>query len=366
MPVDVSDRGVLDEHDRPESSVDVFRTMIGRSADGVIVGTPDGRILYANPAACDMFGATEDDLRRSGRDGISDPSHPTWRAMLDERERTGQMRGIVPMQRIDGKPLLVDVTSTIVDAGEGDRRTGWILRDVTEQVRMERDIAAVNEVVQALLAGAEPTTVLDLVARHARIIFDATDAAVVTSADPPDDVVLTAAVGSRMSTLLGRNFPPGTVARQVIDSGNPRLINDLSSASVSEEGRSLGLGPAMVVPIVSGMEIFGVLVVGGGITRRPYTPKDIAVAMDFAERAGLALAIGQARTENERHQSRRADQLEIALQSRVIIEQAKGVVSAQRLIAPDDAFKRIRAYARSHSQDIHQVAQAVVDRRIRL
>jgi PAS domain S-box-containing protein len=358
--------GVLDDDERREVSVEVFYTVVGRSPDGVIVGIPDGRILYANPAACDMFGASEAELRRVGRQGISDPWHPAWRAMLDERDRTGHTRGVAPMQRLDGTPFLVEVASTIVEMPDGERRTCVIFRDVTERVRMERNMAALNDVVQALLAAADPGEVLGIVARHARIIFDATDSAVITPAEPPDDVMVAAAEGPRMSKVREHRFPPDTLARRVMDSGSPLLIEDLSSSAVSEEGRNLGLGPAMAAPIVSSNEIFGILFVGGDANRHPYSRKDLALITTFAERAGLALDIGQARAESDRHQRRLSEQLQKALDSRIIVEQAKGLIAGARGIDLDEAFERLRAYSRSHSQNIHITAQAVIDRKLLL
>ena len=55
-----------------------------------------------------------------------------------------------------------------------------------------------------------------------------------------------------------------------------------------------------------------------------------------------------------------------ALNSRIVIEQAKGVVAFTRGVPIDEAFKLIRAYARSHQLGISQVAARIVDRSLRL
>jgi GAF domain-containing protein len=136
----------------------------------------------------------------------------------------------------------------------------------------------------------------------------------------------------------------------------------MSSVVQTEEARRLGLGPAMVAPIASGDEALGALFVGAEAGHPPYDNDTLALFTSFAERAGLALAFGEARAEAERNQARRTEQLQHALDSRIIIEQAKGVVSGLRSIDIDEAFNRIRAYARSHNQNIHDVAQAVVRR----
>jgi GAF domain-containing protein len=55
-----------------------------------------------------------------------------------------------------------------------------------------------------------------------------------------------------------------------------------------------------------------------------------------------------------------AEQLQQALNSRVTIEQAKGVVAERNHIAMDTAFDRLRRHARDHNRKLTDVALAVV------
>lgn len=55
------------------------------------------------------------------------------------------------------------------------------------------------------------------------------------------------------------------------------------------------------------------------------------------------------------------EQLQYALDSRVVIEQAKGIVAAQRDITPNAAFDLLRDRARSTSTRLHDVCQQVID-----
>lgn len=61
-----------------------------------------------------------------------------------------------------------------------------------------------------------------------------------------------------------------------------------------------------------------------------------------------------------------SEQLQAALNSRIVIEQAKGVVSHTRGVSIDEAFTLMREYARSHSMGLSVVAARLVDRRLRL
>jgi GAF domain-containing protein len=55
------------------------------------------------------------------------------------------------------------------------------------------------------------------------------------------------------------------------------------------------------------------------------------------------------------------EQLQRALESRVVIEQAKGMIAAERGIGVGEAFKLLRQHARSRNASLHNVADAVVN-----
>jgi AmiR/NasT family two-component response regulator len=59
----------------------------------------------------------------------------------------------------------------------------------------------------------------------------------------------------------------------------------------------------------------------------------------------------------------RADQLQHALDSRIVIEQAKGMIAYMADIEPDAAFEILRKAARNTSRNIHLVAAEVIERR---
>ncbi|HSE07313.1 MAG TPA: PAS domain S-box protein [Nocardioidaceae bacterium] len=62
----------------------------------------------------------------------------------------------------------------------------------------------------------------------------------------------------------------------------------------------------------------------------------------------------------------RVAQLNTALRSRIVIEQAKGFLAARHDIEPDAAFERLRTYSRNNHLVIHEVAKRVVARELDL
>jgi GAF domain-containing protein len=92
-------------------------------------------------------------------------------------------------------------------------------------------------------------------------------------------------------------------------------------------------------------------------TRTPMPEADVILARAFADLATLSILQHRASEEAQRLN----EQLSAALTSRVAIEQAKGVISERAGVHLDEAFARLRAYARHHNLRLTDVAQAAID-----
>jgi GAF domain-containing protein len=89
---------------------------------------------------------------------------------------------------------------------------------------------------------------------------------------------------------------------------------------------------------------------------RPWPEDDIAAAVVMADMATNYLV----NASKLRQQEQLNEQLQKALDSRAIIEQAKGIVARERQTTTDQAFKLIRTHARNHNVSIRSVAEAIV------
>lgn len=89
----------------------------------------------------------------------------------------------------------------------------------------------------------------------------------------------------------------------------------------------------------------------------PLPRSDLLIAQALADVATISIV--QDRTLRDAHLL--AEQLGHALNSRVAIEQAKGVLAERCRIDMNDAFTRLRRYSRAHSRRLSSVAFAVID-----
>lgn len=99
------------------------------------------------------------------------------------------------------------------------------------------------------------------------------------------------------------------------------------------------------------MNLFGNAV--GSLSRR-----DASAAQALADVATIGIL--QERVASHAHLV--AEQLQSALDSRVLIEQAKGAVSQANDTSMDESFSLLRRYARNHNLTLRLVSQSIVDR----
>jgi transcriptional regulator with GAF, ATPase, and Fis domain len=86
--------------------------------------------------------------------------------------------------------------------------------------------------------------------------------------------------------------------------------------------------------------------------------------MDIAQAMAEMAAIGLIQERALRERSLLTEQLQAALASRVVIEQAKGMLAEYLKMTVDDAFQLLRSYARDRNRKLSEVARDVVDRKI--
>jgi PAS domain S-box-containing protein len=120
------------------ASEERYRLLFENSHDAILLCTPEGGILSANPAACRTFGRSEPDLLRLGLNGLADVTLPPTQAGWRQRLRHGDLHEELTLSRRDGGAFGAEVITTAFTNGEGQARTSLIIRDVTERRRADQ------------------------------------------------------------------------------------------------------------------------------------------------------------------------------------------------------------------------------------
>jgi hypothetical protein len=92
----------------------------------------------------------------------------------------------------------------------------------------------------------------------------------------------------------------------------------------------------------------------------PLPPDDLALAQALADVA----TIGIIQERSIHHGDVVAEQLQAALNARVIIEQAKGVISQSLNLTMDAAFDRLRRHARQRGLRLARLARAIANQEL--
>ncbi len=135
---------------------------------------------------------------------------------------------------------------------------------------------------------------------------------------------------------------------------------DGSWAEFVENARAAGFAAVAGIPMRLDDEVLGAVNVYSA-EPRPWSDDDIATAQVLADMATIYLV-----NASELEKSRRTtEQLQEALQTRIVIEQAKGILSAERKMSMDKAFETLRMplrgpvnWKRGHSADRYRAVPA--------
>ncbi|MFG2006728.1 GAF and ANTAR domain-containing protein [Spirillospora sp. NPDC048911] len=148
-------------------------------------------------------------------------------------------------------------------------------------------------------------------------------------------------------------------------SGQPVHCADLAGPQAArwpqfaDQARTCGFAAVSALPMRLRQDTIGAMNVFR-TTPGALPPDTIALAQAMADIATIALL--QERTIREGQAL--SEQLQAALTSRVIIEQAKGVLAERHDYSMEQAFTALRRYARDHNHRLSDLAHSVVSRTI--
>ena len=133
-------------HELEEQYKSVYHT----SLDGILITEPNGKILAANPAACQMLEMTEEEICLAGRSGLIDPENPNLASAVAQREIHGKVHTELNFLKRNGEKVLVELSSSVYKDSHGALKTTIIIRDITQRKKAEEELNSSHETYKTL------------------------------------------------------------------------------------------------------------------------------------------------------------------------------------------------------------------------
>jgi PAS domain S-box-containing protein len=151
-----------------------YRSLFDNSGDAILLTIPDGTILEANKAACELFGMTQEEICKAQRHDLVDADSPHMQDLVEEREQTGRTKGTLSFVRRDGSKFLGDFSSAVFRDRKGTLRSCVIIRDITARKKAEeriegqlRKLSALRTIDLAISSSLDLRVTLDVFAGEA-------------------------------------------------------------------------------------------------------------------------------------------------------------------------------------------------------
>jgi two-component system sensor kinase len=139
---------------RQKGEGEVYRWFFQDSSDAMFITDLDGAILQFNSAACEMFGIPSErfhELRASGL--YADPEDRRLFIRLLERDgKVSKLERV--LKRGNGSTFIGELSSHLRTASDGARTIETIIRDITEERMMERELALEKAHLDSLVENA--------------------------------------------------------------------------------------------------------------------------------------------------------------------------------------------------------------------
>ena len=240
-----------------------------------------------------------------------------------------------------------------------------------EARRRQRWLEASARITGALLATPETSAArsLELIARSAREVAEADRAVVFLPAGESDLVVevvddrLDAAGTVRPGTVV----PAGSsLAGAVFSEGVSRSFDHAARADPPLwQASTEGIGPLMLVPLISSKQPVGVLALARGLGGTPFSPYELEMAGTFAGHAALALELARAQSDGRRvamleDRERIARDLHDQVIQRLFAT-GLGLHGLSRFIGDQEGVRRLDGYVRDLDATISAIRTTIFD-----
>jgi PAS domain S-box-containing protein len=280
---------------RAEEDAEALAAIVQSSDDAITGKTLDGRIVSWNDGAERIYGYTAEEMKGQSAAVLFPPEQREELPRVLARIRAGEHVEQADAVRVRKDGTRIDVSVTVSPVREASGRiiaAATIARDVTEQRRTERRLAALQTLTDAALSH---TSLEELVRELLRGLCSALAcdvASILLLTEDGQRLVVRASHGLPEEEGLVIPIGRGVVGRIAADR-RPGVIDDLAAAELeSPVLRARGLTSLLGVPLLVDDRIVGVVHVAT-VARRRFSDDETRLMLLAADR--MAVAIDHAR-----------------------------------------------------------------------
>lgn len=347
------------------------RKLIATLPMAVLETDIDGRIIWANNAAAEMFDRQVLKLVRTRvHSYLHSGDHDDVEAVLaghveSPEDDAPPSRAVVRLNPGLGGALLVDLTRTVRSEGGLDRTViTWVLEPMSDRNESGVDESLIAHTFSELcMLPLQSGSLQELLAEVARLCEDvcASDSSVSVTIGPPAEpqhLASSTEFAQRIDAAqMEANEGP---CQQAWETNDIVYSNDALQDSrwpqFAQKAEDIGLGSALAAPIRVGDEVLGVLNIYSRDTDA-FAVAGLKVVELLADAAGAVVH----HVDEEKQLKELTRQLEQAMHSREIIEQAKGILMVQYRCSADEAFARLTKVSQNRNVRIRELAQTLID-----
>jgi PAS domain S-box-containing protein len=288
--------------------------IVESSDDAIIAVTLEGIVTSWNPAAERLFGYTTEEIIGKSAETVMPEDRPDEMADILAKVKAGEHIDHLETIRVrkDGSVFPASLTvSPICDAGGATVGMSMISRDMAE---LKHALRYARSLIEAAL---DPLVTISPEGK----VNDVNEAMVNATGVPREALI---------GTDFSQYFTDPDKAHEGYQQG-------FEQGSLSDYPLTLIHADGALVDVLYNASVY-----------RDFNDNVLGVVAVARDAAKL------------RQQQQLSEQLQGALESRIVIEQAKGITAQRHGVTIDQAYQRIRTHARNSNASLRTVAQAIV------
>jgi PAS domain S-box-containing protein/putative nucleotidyltransferase with HDIG domain len=290
------DDSIVKKLDEKVKELEMYKQIFLNSNDAIIILSEEGNFLKQNSAHRALVGYS--DMELHGKTPGLYLGEEVFSNISKKLSAIGVFSGDIEIRTKDGMPVCIELGAFSISDQKGKImcRVG-IERDITKRKQSEMDIRKktenlkiINSIIRDISSSLELTDVLHKITKSAAELIEGDGASIAIYNEGLNSITYPYIYNMPESLKKVIATKGKGLARQVIDAGEPVIVNDYARhPKALKEFVKAGLKSLVAVPLISKEKIFGALGVFAVNSQRPFIGRDADLLESVGKQAGIAI-----------------------------------------------------------------------------